>query len=384
MRRISLGLSVATCVVGSFSYLGAVSADAMWRFVLIAAILGAVCALLLGQPEQWPALVAAAVPVVIWSVIVNEISGETSGPAARSSVVCGLATVLAVHGARRGRTDLFAAGVVWLIAGAMLYGAAGEVMPIITLTILLVFCSIVVITAARHGLFISRWKAAAIAVAFAALSLVVITVLILSVALSSLIENRTPVVSTALREQPLDFTPPWGETSVIASPVEPLPENDIAKPALTQGTDDLARTVLIVTTIVILLLLLLGFARVLWVTRRLSRWRRHLLGLPPREAIAGSWAWTATMLRRWRWPLPPNLAVDNATTTEANWDLREIDPGKVAELARTVSTALFERSEPQSNDIRTSWALSHEIINASRDVTPLWKRFFARFESIDR
>lgn len=397
MRRVSLALAIATCAVASVAYLGAVPPSAMWGYVFVSVMIASVAALGLGQPHQWPALVAAAVPVVVWSTIVNTLSGETSGPAARSSAVCGLATVVAAHGARRGRTDLFAGGVVWLISGAMLYGAAGEVVPVIVVATVLALCAIFAITFARHQLTLSKWGAGALLFALASFILLVFVVVALSALVPSLINNRNSVVSTALRDQTIDFrpngNPPTQPPTTTTRPptTTTQPATPTTQPKLTttttrlqQGTEKLNRTILIVVVALVLLLVVLGLARIWWVKYQVKRWREKLESLPARDAIAGAWAWLNIHLIRWRWPIPNNFNVETAHEWAVlnNWP--EPVQNDVQELSNVASVALFARTEPSVDQIVTSWELSDRLIASTRPLTPRWKRFVALFEGPER
>lgn len=388
MRRVSLALAVVTCAVASLTYLGAVAASAMWSFVFIGVVIASLAALTLGQPQQVLTPIAASIPVILWAVVVNSISGDSSGPAARSTAICGLATVFSIHGARRGRTDVFMAGLVWQISGAMLYGAAGEVLSPVVVTAVFAVCTILAITHSRHQLGISKSNVAGFVFAISSLLLLVFSFVMLSSLLPSLTENRSPVVSDALRQQTVDFEPAWISSNDVALP----PQSSVFPPTrqaptqidvqIDQGTQTLDETLGTVIVLFLLLVVILGIFRMIWVQYRWNRWHRHLRSLPDREAIAGAWAAAFYSFRRWRWMTPDHFTTENAETFARQSAWPEPICADLGTLSDLASKALFSPIEPTSTDVGTSWQTSDDLISSIRRSTTLWKRFVGLLEGV--
>ena len=373
LRRASLITTALASLTAAGAYTGAVSLRAFFAF-LVPAVVIATIASFVGTRRQFGGLIAGLIAAGAWAVVVNALSGETSGPVARSAAICGLATVTSVYAARRMWAPALAAGVMLNMAGALYYGAAGEVRVLAVLAGLLTLVSVSCVDAARHRREVRRPRLAALVVGIvAAATLVLASVAVQQVA-ERLLERNRPVASSLVT--PDAVRPPW-DSSPKSTVTTTLP--DPAQPAA-NSAEQQQRIVRLVVFLVLLLLLVIIVALLIrmavgaW---RLRRWKLRLRAQEPAASTGAAFGWMTYQLRRLGWRAPGNPGVDRlaAAAHTAGW------PEPLLEPVRAVCTrsqrAVFEDAHcaPQTAD--DTWGEAERAVETGRAHASRWRRLGA-------
>jgi hypothetical protein len=311
----------------------------------------------------------------LWAVVVNALSGETSGPVARSSAICGLATATSMYAARRMLSPVVAAGVLLNLGGALFYGAAGEVRVLAVLTGLLTLISISCVDAARHQRPVRRPRLAALLLGIVGAAFLTLAAVAVQQLAESLLERTDPVASSLVT--PEAVRPPWNASS--EPPVTSTTLPDPLRPAAT-STERQQRLVRLILWLVLLLLLVVIvalFTRMALGAWRLRRWKHRLRAQEPSASTGAAFGWMTYQLRRVGWRAPGNPAVDRlpAVAHMAGW------PEPLLEPVRAVCTrsqrAVFENvhCEPQTAD--QAWGDAERAVATGRAHASRWRRLGA-------
>ena len=404
LRRFALGAALATVVASSFAYTGAVTTGAFVAFVLVAVAGSGLVAALIGQPQQVGGLIAGLAGAISWSVAVNALSGETSGPVARSSAVCGVTAACAVYSARRLWIPPFLASVALGICGAMYYGAAGEVRYVALITSLLALATTAALDAARHRRRVRKPRLIAVLVGLVVAAAFVLASVGAEQVLSRVTRGDRATVSALV--QPESIRPPWAQrppvstakppvstvkppVSTVKPPVSTVkPPTSSVKPSTTvrRATTvpppnpqtkprkkplDLA----LIITLLFLALLLLAISLRLWLGKhRLHRWKRRLQRLPPAESAAASWSWMVFELNRLGWALSANPSIDRTAHDMARLGWPEAVRIPAAQVAERGAVAAFGADQVSVPSATESWLLAAVAVDAARSSAKRWPR----------
>src|SRR3954452_8578690 len=150
--RTSIAVSV-TCLVAALSYAGAVTQNALLTGVLTG-VFG--CAVLVAAQvkKRRPGMaVLTGVAVAFgWAVVVNMLTGDSNGPAARSTFVAAVCTTLAMVAVGSRWPGLFVLPVGGIVFGALALGAGGEVRVVALAVVVAVVAALAVVEHERR-----RW-----------------------------------------------------------------------------------------------------------------------------------------------------------------------------------------------------------------------------------
>ncbi|MEI7992115.1 MAG: hypothetical protein WCH93_06750 [Actinomycetota bacterium] len=425
LRRLALGAALATVVASSFAYTGAVTTGAFVAFVLVAVAGSGLVAALIGQPQQVGGLIAGLGGAVFWSVAVNALSGETSGPVARSSAVCGVTAACAVYSARRLWIPPFLASVALGICGAMYYGAAGEVRYVALITSLLALATTAALDAARHRRRVRKPRLIAVLVGLVVAAAFVLASVGAEQVLSRVIRGDRATVSALV--QPESIRPPWAQrppvstakppvstakppvstvkppvstvkppvstvkspTSTVKPPTSTVkPPTSTVKPSTTvrQTTTVPPRNpqtkprkkpldLALIITLLFLALLLLVLSLRLWLGKhRLQRWKRRLQRLPPAESAAASWSWMVFELNRLGWAPSENPSIDRTAHDMLKLAWPEAVQIPAAQVAERGAVAAFGSDQVSVPSATESWSLAAVAVDAARSSSKRWPR----------
>lgn len=368
MKRISLFFALVTTVCASVSYVSTVENHAAFKFVVPSAIFGSLIMILLSRVSTTRAFVTSLVTTSIWSIFVNIVSGNTSGPVARTAAVCGFAAIVATLGAVVGRADVFVAGIGLVLCGASYYGAEGETRPVVIANAALVLITIPLIVAEAQQRRIKRFVLLVIA------SLTMVGAVIL-LGLSLLLPAFGPIFSNDARvESPIALPEPTIREELNLGLISTQnPQSDTASNS---------RWLLIFLLLVILLLLLATAARILLVRFKRLRWRASLERLDHRNSVAASWSWLTYHLKCWRWDLSHPWSIENFEDWPHLKHLSGEDLHRVAAYSDLVKKASFMKSEIGANEQAFSWILTDFLIDSFRARTSWWRRFGSNFVKV--
>ena len=394
-------------------------------FVLVAVAGSGLVAALIGQPQQVGGLIAGLGGAVFWSVAVNALSGETSGPVARSSAVCGVTAACAVYSARRLWIPPFLASVALGICGAMYYGAAGEVRYVALITSLLALATTAALDAARHRRRVRKPRLIAVLVGLVVAAAFVLASVGAEQVLSRVIRGDRATVSALV--QPESIRPPWAQrppvstakppvstakppvstvkppvstvkppvstvkspTSTVKPPTSTVkPPTSTVKPSTTvrQTTTVPPRNpqtkprkkpldLALIITLLFLALLLLVLSLRLWLGKhRLQRWKRRLQRLPPAESAAASWSWMVFELNRLGWAPSENPSIDRTAHDMLKLAWPEAVQIPAAQVAERGAVAAFGSDQVSVPSATESWSLAAVAVDAARSSSKRWPR----------
>lgn len=363
LKRFALVATVLANLTAAGAYTGAVTLSAFVRFLLPAVALAS-AASFLGTPRQYGGAIAALASAVGWAVVVNALSGETAGPVARSSAICGIATAMSVYSARRMWAPPMLLGVLMNLGGAMYYGAAGEVRFLALLIGLLALVAVSLLDAARHRRRVRRPRWAALLIGLLAAAAVSLGAVAVQQTVSQLSRDREPLASALITTE--SIRPPWSNT---ATP----PTTTIAKDtaAQQQAKSDpeqkrLVRLILLLVALLILLLILAIVLRGLIGAWRLRRWKRRLQRQAPAASAGAAFGWMTYQLQRFGWHAPGNPAVDRLPEAgrAVGWPEPLLDP--VRQVCSRSQRAVFE-NRPCANDTALdAWRHAEAAVAAAR------------------
>lgn len=376
MRRLAVGASLLTMVATSFAYTGAVARGAFFGFVLVAALSTGLLTAVVGQPHQLGGLLTGLVVAVGWSVCVNALSGETSGPVARSSVVCGLSTALGVYSARRLSTAPFLLAVVLSMAGALYYGSAGETRPLALAVAALALLSSGAIDVARHERRPARPGVAVLAVGGLLVALLLTAAVGAQAAITRAFGRDSALSSTLV--EPAAIRPPWSARPPSA-PVG-VPSTTVAPTATTLAPSGTALQNELLNLVLVLALALLGLLAVLVGVRllvgqyRLVRWKRRLRSLQPGERTTAAWTWMTFHLDRLGWTPRANPSIDMMADDVAR--LRWPEPIRVPAVgvAALGTSAAFAQGPCNEDDAVSAWDQAERAVRAARECSGRLRR----------
>ena len=127
LKRLTAAAYFVATVLSVLCYVGSVRSTAVWIYLLPAAGIAAVATLAPRKPTTHAGLISGLTCGMIWAVMVNSLSGENLGPAARSTTACIIGATLVVFGMRRREPNTSLIGQLFIMFGALYYGAANEV-----------------------------------------------------------------------------------------------------------------------------------------------------------------------------------------------------------------------------------------------------------------
>jgi hypothetical protein len=373
-RRRAFCAAFVCCVGASTSYLGAVKESAYFGYLPITVLLAA-GAVWLPQNDRAMPIVSGLITTVIWATTVNLLSGEFSGPVARSSLICGVGTTIAMTSTRRLWSGGFLLGILVILSGAMYYGAAGEMTLVAVLTTL----GSVTVLAALSSVRDNRPLRPRSPVLWLAISFLFILITVGGLALSrlvdSLLNQQSPIVSPLVTVE--EVLPSGRETPPSLDTVRPVAIQDVSQ----NTVNGLSRLTLAWWIVLTLILLGLGsiFFRAMYVSLRLRFWQRRLMRLEGADKVTATWGWTIYHLRRLRWPLPLRVSPDSflGETISIGWPAELGEPmERLSRLAVDVTYA----GVTATPDLATrAWEAADEIVSIARRRSTRPRRLYSRF-----
>lgn len=350
-----------TCLVASLAYSGAVTTFALLAYVLPSTLL---LGLLGGiNRDRAPRALLLVVPVALAGAeVVNLVSGNAEGPAARSSFLAGLSAGVALGVSALG--PLFLVPMAALIGGALALGAGAEVGPVAVVTAVLATTALASVEKESRHMTGRRGRSLGVLVALPVVALAAAGALLLQSHLSDRTAYQPfPAVIDASIRPPLSADPT--PTPLPTSEETNAPEASAA-PLRTHQTAGLALRGLLAVG-VLALIVLVAALRLLWVSwswRRLRRSRAL-------QGAAGPWLWVLAQRQRLGQPLPawwsPDLVAAGAVPA---------DPA-LQVLAGAVATAMFS-SGPSAP---ARWEAAAAAVRTHRADAERWRRVRARWSA---
>lgn len=325
------------CVVATIGYSGAVTTFALAAFVLPSMVAAAVVTALVARSSPSGALLAGIVTGLVLAEVVNLASGDSNGPAARSSFAAASFTALAVALVAGPAPGLFAVGVLGVLAAALALGAGAEVGPVAVATAVVCVVVLAFVESGRRG-WVGRAPGR-------------LTVLVLAGLVGGVVTVVAMQVQRGLGGDPYVVSPKAVDASIkpqfaglpssSASPVRSAPSPPArARPSAMEGSKDSGGDGWAILAVVALVAMLLIAFRLLWVWLAWRWLRRRLRRGTPQERVAGAWVWAYQRLASAGWAMSPALSPDGVAfghratglPRAARSDLRRVAESTVAAI----------------------------------------------------
>jgi hypothetical protein len=358
MRQTSRGGVIVTCLVTCLVAAGAFAGAVSWRAllglvlpaILITAVIGA------SRRGVLARLVAVAVTALILAEIVNVVSGDVQGPAARATaggaLLAGIGLVLA--------TSRFAAmfllPVVGIVAWAMALGAGGQVRLVAVATAVSAVWSLLTVERRQRRLEATTGTSSVAAMAL----MLVLAGTVLALVIQSQSDRRPPLVPFAYLNEHLPAPVPG---------LLPAARPD-GRGASTHATvDDHVRASHVTRTLTAgLMLLMVGASgRLAWVRVSWQLLQQRLRRGTNRERIAGAWLFASHRLASLGHGLNPSASPDVVSRSSPNQDLRQ--------LASLVERAVFApTADVDAVDATSAWVHAVNAVHTARTYANRWER----------
>ena len=349
------------CVVATAGYSGAVPTRALTGFVLPSVVGCSLVGFVLASRGRVVAAVFAGDGVALaWSALVNVMSGQDNGPAARSSFIAGCCAAVAQATVGSGWPSSFVAPVAGLLVGALALGAGGEVrLPAVATVVVVVIALAVVESARRNVVGRGRRRVAVpfVAVLVAALAAAVVVLQAQHDSRRPSVLDRGAVDPTVRSSIPDPFpAPSHRQTSHPATAVAP---SSVTTPNVRTSSAPAHRVAsqsrrlewLLAGVLLLLQLLMLAIeARLIAVRWSWRRLRRRLERGSFDDRVVGAWTWLRLRLTAARVPLPPYVSPDEAGSLPATRELPGDAPRRVDRLGQLTASVAFCADRPASAD----------------------------------
>lgn len=381
LKRLTATAHFVATVLSVLCYLGSVRSTAVWIYLLPAAGIAAVATSAPRKPNTYAGLISGLTCGMIWAVMVNSLSGENLGPAARSTTACIIGTTLVVFGMRRREPNTSLIGQLFILFGALYYGAANEVWKIALVAMVFQLAGYIGsshIAQNRRPQEHTRRK-------YLMLVLLLITSIVIILAtpwkLPGILNRSNPRQSVILSNT--DVKPPWNSpkttsiTVVGSSPTTSVNSVPIAPEVDEQQVDWSLIALIVVLTLLFIVVALL--IRMLYVhvrfTRTTKRWRNH----EARSSIAASWLWTTLVLRTYGFSFSPASPLESIGKDESvkGWPEEVREP--LLQLAEMCGDAAYKRELPTDEARTQAWSIANALKQAANRNAKWWRRAAFRF-----
>jgi hypothetical protein len=354
-----------SCLVAGLAYSGAVTGLALVAFVLPGVLLVAASTTAAARLSTWGGLIAGGAVALAWGEVVNLVSGNGNGPAARSTFAAAVFTAVAVAAAAGPAPASFLVGAVGVVAGALALGAGAEVGPVAVATAVVAVVALAVVTRAREawaepppGRVVVPLLALFVGGAVAAVVVVADRQTTADPAVLSAGAVDDSIRPPGFLELPTPTPTPTRKQAADEHAEAPVP----AGQAVEDSSGPTLSWLLAALVVVPLAMLL----RMAWVAFAWRRLRRRLRRGSPAEQVGGAWVWARRRIVASGLDLPIALSPDDVASGVGTTSLpRAVRPPLVA-LARVTETVLFAPSEsPTTAQVAEAWATADRAVEGA-------------------
>lgn len=381
LKRLTAAAYFVATVLSVLCYLGSVRSTAVWIYLLPAAGIAAVATAAPRKPNTYAGLMSGLTCGMIWAVMVNSLSGENLGPAARSTTACIIGVTLVVFGMRRREPNTSLIGQLFILFGALYYGAANEVWKLALVAMVFQLAGYIGsshIAQNRRPQEHSRRK-------YLILVLLLITSIVIILAtpwkLPGILNRSNPRQSVILSNT--DVKPPWNSpkttsiTVVGSSPTTSVKSVPIAPEVDEQQVDWSLIALIVVLNLLFIVVALL--IRMLYAHARFTlttkRWRNQ----EARSSIAASWLWTTLVLRTYGFLFSPATPLESIGKDESvkHWPEEIREP--LMQLAEMCGDAAYKREVPTDEVQTQAWSIANTLKLEANRNGKWWRRVAFRF-----
>jgi hypothetical protein len=381
LKRLTAAAYFVATVLSVLCYLGSVRSTAVWIYLLPAAGIAAVATAAPRKPNTYAGLISGLTCGMIWAVMVNSLSGENLGPAARSTTACIIGATLVVFGMRRREQNTSLIGQLFIMFGALYYGAANEVWKLTLVAMVFQLAGYIGsshIAQNRRAQEHSRRK-------YLMLVLLLFTSIVIILAtpwkLPGLLNRANPRQSVILSNT--DVKPPWNSpkttttTVAGASPTANVDSVPLAPEVDEQQVDWSLIALIVVLTLLFIVIALL--IRMLYVQVRFVRTTKRWRDQEARSSIAASWLWTTLVLRTFGFSFSPATPLESIGKDESvkGWPEEVREP--LLQLAEMCGDAAYKREVPTDEAHTQAWNIANALKQESNQNAKWWRRVAFRF-----
>ena len=381
LKRLTAAAYFVATVLSVLCYLGSVRSSAFWIYLLPAAGIAAVATAAPRKPNTYAGLISGLTCGMIWAVMVNSLSGENLGPAARSTTACIIGATLVVFGMRRREQNTSLIGQLFIMFGALYYGAANEVWKLTLVAMVFQLAGYIGsshIAQNRKPQEHSRRK-------YLMLVLLLFTSIVIILAtpwkLPGLLNRANPRQSVILSNT--DVKPPWNSpkttttTVAGASPTANVDSVPLAPEVDEQQVDWSLIALIVVLTLLFIVIALL--IRMLYVQVRFVRTTKRWRDQEARSSIAASWLWTTLVLRTFGFSFSPATPLESIGKDDSvkGWPEEVREP--LLQLAEMCGDAAYKREVPTDEAHTQAWNIANALKQESNQNAKWWRRVAFRF-----
>jgi hypothetical protein len=381
LKRLTAAAYFVATVLSVLCYLGSVRSTAVWIYLLPAAGIAAVATAAPRKPSTYAGLISGLTCGMIWAVMVNSLSGENLGPVARSTTACIIGATLVVFGMRRKEPNTSLIGQLFILFGALYYGAANEVWKLALVAMVFQLAGYIGsshIAQNRRAQEHSRRK-------YLMLVLLLFTSIVIILAtpwkLPGLLNRANPRQSVILSNT--DVKPPWNSPKTTTTTVAGAsPTANVDSVPLAPEVDDQQVDWSLIALIVVLTLLFIVIAlliRMLYVQVRFVRTTKRWRDQEARSSIAASWLWTTLVLRTFGFSFSPATPLESIGKDESvkGWPEEVREP--LLQLAEMCGDAAYKREVPTDEAHTQAWNIANALKQESNQNAKWWRRVAFRF-----
>ena len=381
LKRLTAAAYFVATVLSVLCYLGSVRSTAVWIYLLPAAGIAAVATAAPRKPSTYAGLISGLTCGMIWAVMVNSLSGENLGPVARSTTACIIGATLVVFGMRRKEPNTSLIGQLFILFGALYYGAANEVWKLALVAMVFQLAGYIGsshIAQNRRAQEHSRRK-------YLMLVLLLFTSIVIILAtpwkLPGLLNRANPRQSVILSNT--DVKPPWNSpkttttTVAGASPTANVDSVPLAPEVDEQQVDWSLIALIVVLTLLFIVVALL--IRMLYVQVRFVRTTKRWRDQEARSSIAASWLWTTLVLRTFGFSFSPATPLESIGKDDSvkGWPEEVREP--LLQLAEMCGDAAYKREVPTDEAHTQAWNIANALKQESNQNAKWWRRVAFRF-----
>jgi heme/copper-type cytochrome/quinol oxidase subunit 2 len=381
LKRLTAAAYFVATVLSVLCYLGSVRSTAVWIYLLPAAVIAAVATAAPRKPTTYAGLISGLTCGMIWAVMVNSLSGENLGPVARSTTACIIGATLVVFGIRRREPNISLIGQLFIMFGALYYGAANEVWKLAMVVMVFQLAGYIGsshIAQNRQPQEHSRRKLLLLLVL---LLTSIVIILATPWKLPGILSRDNPRQSVILSNT--DVKPPWNSpkttTTTLAStsPTNSVAPDPNAPQVDKQQVDWSLIALIIVLTLLFILIALL--IRILYVQVRFTRTTKRWRNQEARSSIAASWLWTTLVLRTYGFSFSAATPLESIGKDESvrGWPEEVRDP--LIQLAEICGNAAYKREVPADEAHTQAWSIANSLKQEANRNAKWWRRVAFRF-----
>ena len=381
LKRLTAAAYFVATVLSVLCYLGSVRSTAVWIYLLPAAGIAAVATAAPRKPNTYAGLISGLTCGMIWAVMVNSLSGENLGPAARSTTACIIGATLVVFGMRRREPNTSLIGQLFIMFGALYYGAANEVWKLALVAMVFQLAGYIGsshIAQNRKPQEHSRRK-------YLMLVLLLFTSIVIILAtpwkLPGLLNKANPRQSVILSNT--DVKPPWNSPKTTTTTVAGTsPTTNVDSVPLAPEVDEQQVDWSLIALIVILTLLFIVVAlliRMLYVHVRFTRTTKRWRDQEARSSISASWLWTTLVLRTYGFSFSPATPLESIGKDESVKCWPEEVRERLLQLAEMCGDAAYKREVPTDEAQTQAWSIANALKQEATRNAKWWRRVAFRF-----